>query len=198
MKYCKVLIFVVLVGLVSVGAYFFVNGNKKQSSVQQSSFPQNELDTQVQIPGTSVSVSYPKQGFYGLGARVSKIEKEVVISPTAAYDAAIGSEYVMLDASYESLKDGETLESFVKSLSMNSESIDGQYSKMGVYEVINDQEFFLFKVTEDATMWNAYAINEGNIYHFVLSYRKTDGKESLAAYEHNNFLFKEIISHISF
>lgn len=201
---------VLMLGLVVYTSFAGKTSNPSYNTDRQTAdnppvLPANVFDAKISVPGTSVVLAYPKDGFYGLGAEIvtlktdpGQVSNGVTISSTASYTAEKGAEFVTLTTRAGSLQTGEALETFVKSF-VEGASLDAQYAKLdGKYEVIKGRQFFVFKVTEDATIWQAYVADANNLLTISLAYKLTEAPESRMAYKHNDQLFKEILSHIEF
>jgi hypothetical protein len=166
---------------------------KPQTKVTQ--LPGNTFDANASVPGTNVTFSYPSKGFYGLGADVVSSTQTAVVQSTAAYDVEKGSEFVTLTVSAGSTV-ASSLEDMVNVIDANS--IDGQYAKLnGEYRTIGGDRFFLWRVMEDVTVWNAWMLAGKDRISARLAYKATEGAESQAAYQHNDQLFLEILERIS-
>jgi hypothetical protein len=175
-----------------------------------ANLPENVFDAEVAIPGTSVSLSYPARGFYGLGVAKRTFTngdngsspEGVRLGVTVPYDPEKGSEFVTVDAMVvRSLSSGETIEDYVDALlsSLDKNSNDYQYMKaFGQYRNINSHDFFTYKVTESVWYLSASTIVNGKVINISLAYTPTDGAESKAAYENNDQLFLQILSHLKF
>jgi hypothetical protein len=177
---------------------------------KQVTIPDNVFDAKVQIPGSSAWLSYPEKGFYGLGAALSTTKTAdasgtpstyLTISTKAPYDLNKGSEYITLTASGIRRPAGETLQKYMSSFDMRSYGAAGIAS--GSYQAINGHEFFVYKSAESVTTWDAYTMVNGlaigvSINCMSSGYIPADALESKLAFEHNDQLFLEILSHIEF
>jgi hypothetical protein len=172
-----------------------------QETVQ---LPENKFDTMVNIPGTKLVLAYPAKGFYQLGARVnthqpsdSNLGDVLNISPEQPYNAARGSEFVILAVSVRNPGAAEkTLKDVIAGLDPNT--IETSYAKEnGNYRTINGQEFFMYKVTEDSTLQKAMILKNNQIITISLTYKLIEGAQSETAYRNNDKLFLEILEHIS-
>lgn len=160
---------------------------------------ENIFDSTTTVPRTRLVFSYPAKGFYGLGADVvtNDAEQSVVVQTTAPYITEKGSEFVVLTITAEELPiNQKSLKDVINAIDPNS--YIGQYAKMnGGYQTINGREFFLSKVTEDATTWRAWTLTGKDIVTVMLAYKGTEGAESQVAYQNNDQLFLQILEHIS-
>jgi hypothetical protein len=200
-KYLKITLAIalfILLAFISTPFYILVtNKNKVVVYKNRITLPETIFDSQVAVPGTSVYISYPMNGFYGLGASVrTSTLQGVVISTQTQYNANAGAEYVVLSGRVvRAVKSGETLKKFIES--SDPPETDRDYSKTGKYELVNGQEYFVYKVTEDVTAWFAYTISNGKFIVITLAYKPTEAPESRDAYKNNDLIFEEIISRIS-
>lgn len=167
--------------------------------------PETIFDSTATLPETRLSFSYPSKGFYGIGAdvRTSQAEESVsgyhtgvTVQSTAPYIYERGSEFVTLWLVARNRRSEEkTLEDAVSAIDPNS--ISGQYAKLnGQYRTINDQKFFVLKVTEDATSWGALTLLDDDAIWITLAYKGAESAESRAAYEYNDQLFLDILSRV--
>lgn len=201
MKKSNIIVLIsILIVCIVVGVIFVEKNNKRTSSSQEITLPVSNLDSAAEIPSTNMLLPYPSQGFYGLGAQLSTgAEQGLAVSTKVPYDVNKGSEYVVLSASVVRLaKNGETLKDVVESFA-SLDSIERDYIKTnGKYETINGHEYFIYKVTEDVTVWSGVVVSNGNVVAITLAYKYTEAPESMAAYKNNDMLFREILSKISF
>ena len=199
-------IIILSIGAVAGGLTIFKN-QTNSSLLSPAVLPGNVFDTTYPIPGTSASFSYPKKGFYGLGAVVDSypaedpgdsVTKSVMVRTTAPYDSERGSEFVTLTIGVnQHFSKDTTFQQFVDSF--DPQGIEAQYATInGTYKTINNHEFFVDQVMEDVTVWNAYTLLDGNLVSIIFAYKLGDGAESQAAYLYNDQLFLQILSHITF
>lgn len=119
-----------------------------------------------------------------------------MVSPTSTYDYKKGSEFVVLRADFvRPLNTGEDLDQFLAS--SDPQSADAKYMKTGNKEMINGNDFFLYKITEEVTIWNAYMASNGNLIKISLAYKSSDDPESAMAYKNNDQIFRDVLSHVS-
>ena len=160
-------------------------------------FPVDTFDASQPIPGSRVEISYPSRGFYRLGSAVtSGADGHARILTALPYDERYGSEYVTLDASARPLSKGESIKTVLSGF--DPKSIDGQYSRTGSYRTIHGHQFFIYKMTEDVTVWNAYTISNGSLINISLAYKEKESEESKAAAIKNNQLFLDILDAMKF
>lgn len=205
------IIIVVLAVVITAGVFVVLRKDKNPSIIPSQNgavqLPENTFDTTTTIPGTRLVFSYPAKGFYGIGAdvitsqadeSVSRYHTLITVQSTAPYEIEKGSEFVALSfVVREQRAEERTLKDIVNAL--DPDSVDGQYAKFnGVYRTFNGQEFFVIKVSEDATFWGAMTLLDDDVIWIRLAYKGTEGLESQAAYPNNDRLFLQILEHISF
>jgi hypothetical protein len=158
--------------------------------------PETVFDATETVPGTQVRFFYPSNGFYGLGAKLTKEASGIIVETTQEYVPEKGSEFVVLSLSSKKLKAGEsTLEDVVGAIDENS--VDGQYAKLnGEYRTINGRRYFIYKATEDVTVWSAMTIEGNDVIGVSFAYKGSEGEEGQAAYQNNDELFIDILSRI--
>ncbi|MFH1036485.1 MAG: hypothetical protein ABIG29_00935 [Candidatus Nealsonbacteria bacterium] len=170
--------------------------------------PENNFDAAYQIPGTNIFFRYPSDGFYGLGINIaSSTEVRGLISgmhaePVSEFERDAQSAYVVLNINLiENEKAFTNINNFAEDFKKDSDVsfYDREYAKEnGRIAEINDKEYFIYKVTEDATAWSAYTINKNGIVWVMLAYTNSLTPYSDSAYKNNDGLFLEILENISF
>jgi len=163
--------------------------------------PENNFDAIYQIPGTNIFFKYPSAGFYGLGIDITE-SSGIHTEPIAEFERNAQSAYVILDIDLiENEKNFANIDSFAEDFKKYSEIgfYDHEYAREnGRFIDIDDQKYFIYKVTEDATAWSAYVIDKDGIVHVRLAYTGGQTPYSEAVYENNDKLFLEILKNIHF
>jgi hypothetical protein len=217
----KILIFIgVLVFLMIIGSFAHKNSDgvtntpaNSQDSVQTDTtivkqtaqLPENNFDTNVAIPGTKLTLSYPAKGFYEKGAVVKTFTPRdpaqygnvLTIQTEKKFDKEIAAQFPTLIVSLEDAAANDTLKSIMAGL--DSTSIEADAIKAnGHYQTINGHEFFLFKVDYDLMFWKGITMVNNQIISLTLMYNPEGGAQSKAAVEHNDAVFLEILQHITY
>lgn len=195
------LVLAAVVVIVAASAVLMTRKDRPTSSTPQDTFtglPSNTFDGSATIPATKVSFAYPTKGFYGLGAKLSKENGNAHLETTSPYVLEKGSEFVTLHIAVTENTKKDTLESLVTRLKSESVGrIEESYLNNGSLKTIGDRDFYVYKTTEDVTVWSAFTVTQDAIINATLSYKATDGAESQAAYANNDKLFIEILERVS-
>jgi len=166
------------------------------------SLPETVFDEAHPLGDSGITVKYPSNGFYGLGANVSEKSAElnlvggVHVETAAPFEASRTAEFVTMDVSL-SKTDAGSLEEIVEAIP--PQSYDGQYAALnGTYVSVNGYRYFVYRVTEDVTVQIAFGLDGEHRIGVSLAYKRGDDPESLAAYQHNDELFMELLSNITY
>lgn len=167
--------------------------------------PENKFDATMQLPNSNISFSYPKDGFYGLGIKTTKISSEgntfgIHTESTAKFDPDKQSEYTTLDIkSFKKESKVQTLDDLISNSNIVYPS-DHEYALKGKKVLIGNQEFFIYKGLNGITWWRGLAIIKNNVVDTTLNYWPTQNEspESIAAEQNNDKLFLEILENIKF
>lgn len=192
-----VLLAIILAGFL----YFIIKSNKEVE------LPKINFDAESQLPNTNIKFNYPKEGFYKLGINLTDLAtSETLISgihiePTAEFDRNAQSAYVVAEIKLlkneKSFKNTGELESFYKTDSSLPE-VEREYAKENGYVLdIKDNKYFIYKVTEDATVWHASTITEEGIIEVSLAYTNSFTPNSETIYKNNDGLFLEILENVT-
>lgn len=164
--------------------------------------PKTIFDATATIPNTNISFKYPSNGFYNLGIDITKNEKiknrkligGIHIESTLEFDINKRGDYVIVEISLlENEKKLVGINDFIKDYKQDSNVTifeKGYAEENGRFINIDGTEYFIFKVTEDAIRWYAFALNDDNdIVYTTLTY--TGG-----GVDYNDELFLEILKNI--
>lgn len=178
-KILTILLIILVASLVGAGfgvyyKYFKeTNQNNNQNSENEKiNFPETVFDTSVEIPGTGISFKYPSKGFYGLGANVSNLEDEYHIynMHILPYDSCYGDVgCVTFDIFLnENDKNAQNINEFIDSyIAEPTKFIDKEYMRSGYNKSVNNKDYFIFSIAEDApgvqakTLYSDYVITVG-------------------------------------
>lgn len=170
--------------------------------------PENNFDTTYQIPNTNIIFKYPSAGFYGLGIDIaSSTEVRGLISgihteSISEFERNAQSAYAVLNINLiENEKNFKNINDFAEDFKKDPgvSFYDQEYAKEnGRLININDKEYFIYKLTEDATAWSAFTVNKDGIVWVMLAYTSSFTPYSVAVYKNNDGLFLEILENISF
>jgi len=164
----------------------------------------NKFIENVTVAGTRVHLTFPKNGFYGHGIHVMNQVPEgpqgvlgaFHLETTDAYDAERGSEFVIMDVRVLARgPEDNSIEDIVKKVTNGT--MEEEYAKTGKTITINQRDYFIYKMAEDATIWKAVHLDQ-EIVIVSLAYTSTDAAQSRLAYQNNDELFKKILEGISF
>jgi hypothetical protein len=107
-----------------------------------------------------------------------------------------GSEFVVLDASISPTASGEASVKEVATR-LAKGTIEESYAKQGTLESVNGHTYFVYKTTEDVTVWKAVMLDHGHAVIVTLAYKPSEGEASKRAYIENDALFKKILAGIT-
>ncbi|MBI5071959.1 hypothetical protein HZB93_03685 [Candidatus Falkowbacteria bacterium] len=203
MKSKSIYIITIVLAIILAGfLYFIIKSNNKEIEL-----PKINFDAEAQLPNANINFKYPKEGFYKLGINLTDLAtSETLISgihiePTAEFDRNAQSAYVVeeikLLKNEKNFKNMEELESFYKTDFSLSE-FEREYAKENGHILdINDNKYFIYKVTEDATVWHALTIAEEGVIEVSLAYTNGFTPYSENIYKNNDGLFLEILENIN-
>lgn len=160
------------------------------------------FDYSIILPGSHVQVVYPKEGFYGHGTNIQIMTSSTFpsfissfqLNSTEDYDVTKGNEFVTMMITVSKNTNHTTM----SDLEVGSQKLDGRYEVSGSVIGAKGQPFVIHKEAEDVTLWSAEAIDGDEIVTVTLAYKGGQGPESDLAYQENDELFREILSHVSF
>jgi hypothetical protein len=164
------------------------------------SLPDNVFDASIKVTETPMTFYYPSKGFYGLGASL-ETSRGLRIDPTAPHNPQKNSEYIIITAGGDYFPN-RTLKDFVGDL--KNEPFVTQRFRSSIYETINGREFYVYRLESDANViLDAVTVVNNRTAGVSMSYASTENTpdgaiESKLAYEHNDELFQEILSHLKF
>ncbi len=202
----------VAVVVLALGGLFVLNKRAPNESEPIQNTPTNGNDT-IDLPETvfdesyplgdsGITVKYPSKGFYGHGAKVVEkpVEGDLIggvhVETVAPFETSRTAEFVTMDVGV-SKTDVKSLEEIVEAIP--PESYDGQYAASnGTYVSVNGHRYFVYRVTEDVTAQHAFGLDGDRLVGVLLAYKRGDDPESLAAYQHNDELFMELLKSISY
>lgn len=170
--------------------------------------PKTNFDTNIRLQNSNISFKYPSEGFYNLGIKITDIEPDsalisgIHIEPIAEFDKNFQSAYVtaeiMLLKNDKNFKNIDELALFYKT-DESATTFDRDYAnENGKILDINENKYFIYKVTEDVTLWRALTITREGIIEVSLAYKNGFTPYSEAAYKNNEKLFLEILGNVSF
>ncbi|MFA5413621.1 MAG: hypothetical protein WC348_03720 [Patescibacteria group bacterium] len=203
MKPKNIYITTVILAIILVGfLYFIIKNNNKEAEL-----PKTNFDAESQLPNTNINFKYPSEGFYNLGINLTKIEPAADIisgihtEPTAEFDNNAQSAYVISEIKLlKNEKNFEDIEKFVSSYKedFGLSTFDREYAKEnGQIIDISGNKYFVYKVTEDATVWRALTITAEGIIEVSLAYTNSFTPHSENIYKNNDGLFLEILENIN-
>jgi hypothetical protein len=179
------------------------NNNSVIAYPNPTVLPRNIFDVTKSIPGTSVSVAYPKDGYYGLGVDAvltdghqavqadlhSNPLGRLTISPTKPNSDTIFSVGI-----YGAEK-GETLKSVVSSI------VPPKLQEVGSYITIGGHEYFVYQAisgTNDGA-WVGISVGQKEIVDASWSYGLEDGSvAAVTQFRNDDQLFLRILSNVNF
>jgi hypothetical protein len=183
--------------------YFIIKSNDKEIEL-----PKTNFDTEAQLQNTNIKFKYPKEGFYKLGINMTDMATSetliagVHIESTAEFDRNAQSAYVVAEIKLlKNDKKFEDIEKFASSYKEDSNLsvFDREYAKENGHVVdINGNKYFIYKVTEDATVWHALTITAEGVIEISLAYTNSFIPYSETIYRNNDELFLEILENINF
>lgn len=242
----SLIIIAILIILISISKIYKIISQRTAGVISQSKseiIPENIFDTKVKIPGTSVFISYPKNGFYGLGIkevtetsgdsfnglgfdikkvmetsgnRANEFPKKIVVSKADYDPKKISAGVTLMARGLHHLSKDETFRTFMDShfiqvkkaqelmMKQPHNQDSPRYPSSGRYITINGREFSISKWEDGLTYWEAFTEVNGNIIYVTIGYTfmPTDDPilraQSTAAYENNDKLFLQILSHLQF
>jgi hypothetical protein len=204
-------------GAVAPGSIVSLTGSTTTPEVIEPITPSdNVFDATETIPGTSVSVAYPKNGFWGLGAVVD----ERFSSPPGVPEAGEGSygsltinpdgsateksSLLTLQVGASSRTTTKTLQEAVGSYS----SVDGvdlnDARNLGTYVTINGHDFVVFKdpsgymLPGPGSGWHALSFGRNEIVDVNFLFAADDTLLSQRNFRDDDQLFFQILSHLKF
>lgn len=205
-----VFIVVVLGAIIGFNLYSNYFKNKPEPIVNNESndivLPETIFDVEEGISNTNIAFGYPSKGFYGVGIEISEIP-EILISDnflggfvlrpiqdvSQQYRGQDMTVYISITNNLKEL----TLSDMVENIP--AESINGIYAKSnGKVIKIGNQEFFVYRISEDVTDWIAFTIFEDKILSTHIAYKRSHTPESDAVNESNEKLFIEFLENIKF
>jgi len=203
MKYKSIYITIAILTIILAGVLVIIYKNNNN----EAELPKINFDTEIQLPNTNINFKYPKEGFYNLGINITNEETNgnliagAHIESTAKFDSNAQSAYVVAEIKLlKNEKNFEDMEKFSSSYKEdpNLSIFDREYAKENGHVVdISGNKYFLYKVTEDATVWRALTIAEEGILEVNLAYTNSFTPYSEAIYKNNDGLFLEILENIS-
>jgi hypothetical protein len=203
MKYKSIYIIIVILAVILTGVLVIIYKNNNN----EDELPKINFDTEAQLPDTNINFKYPKEGFYNLGINITNEETNgnliagVHIESTAKFDSNAQSAYVVAEIKLlKNEKNFEDIEKFAAAYKEDPDlsMFDREYAKEnGQIADINNKKYFIYKVTEDATVWRALTIAEEGIVEVSLAYTNSFTSYSEAVYKNNDGLFLEILENIS-
>jgi hypothetical protein len=173
---------------------------------EEAQLPLNVFDTELSIKDTSIKFSYPKAGFFGLGAVIDHEEPwhspvgtdpippvNMVEVDTAASHYSRGVPLISLTVSGQALDSKKNLRDIIAG------STDGE-KREGVYAVINSHEFHIYRLPYAGTMasWSAVSVGKKEAVNVLLTTIPGDNSVSYTTYENSDLLFFQILSHLKF
>ena len=203
MKYKSIYIITVILTIILVGVLIIIYKNNNK----ETELPKTNFDAEAQLPNTNINFKYPKEGFYSLGINLTNIESTdniisgVHIEPTAKFVSNAQSAYVISEIKLlkneRSFKDINELASFYKTAD-GLTTFERDYANENGYILdIKDNKYFIYKATEDATVWHAFTITEEGIIEVSLAYTNSFTPHSETIYKNNDGFFLEILENIS-
>jgi len=181
-----------------------------QNNSQKINLPKNDFDAEMNVANTGIAFKYPSKGFYGLGIKITNklpdLNNNVVagahIETVAEFDRDKQSGYVVAEINLikntGNFSDIEKFSSFFKTDS-TTPGYGAEYAKEnGHFVEFDNKRYFIFKTTEDATVWTAFAISKNGIVTVSLAYTNSLTPYSDALYKNNDELFLEILKNITF
>jgi len=198
----------------AVGAYV-LHTQPKTSRV--SDFPINEtyfdslkepaptttFNTIVAIPHTTIRIAYPKDGFYGGGARIENPTRAtasnrelltgISIAPASSTqtDREMGIRPVLSVQADKTFGDTESLEEVGKSL---ADYLDASTLRNGFYKTVRGRLWLFIPQSPDT--WSAFTVYEHMVIHVTLT--SVDARDIQAATERNGKLFLAFLEHLRF
>ncbi|MFA5854179.1 MAG: hypothetical protein WC866_03765 [Patescibacteria group bacterium] len=176
------------------------------NSFEVANLPNNSFDATESIPETSVKVSYPKNGFYGLG--VKTVQEGATPNEAIPFlgGVAILPNVSSLEDRPFSLSVGaykksgaDTLEGSIVKGEVSGVKI-GKQEMNGTYLTVNNHRYFVYKVLGSPTQTAWHAVSFGKKEVIIVSFEFVPGSDSdsYTAFRNNDQLFFQILSHISF
>jgi len=173
---------------------------------EEAQLPLNVFDTETSIKNTTIKFSYPKVGFFGLGAKINREEPwhspvgtdpvppvNMVVVDSAEPHNDWGVPLISLTVSGQALDSKKNLRDVIAG------STDGD-KREGVYAVINGHEFHINRLPYagvEAT-WSAVSVGKKEIVGVMLNAIPGNDSTSYTAYENSHLLFLQILSHLKF
>jgi hypothetical protein len=168
-----------------------------------TSLPQNIFDATKSIPGTSVSVAYPKDGFYGVGANPVLTDGHIAVQgdilPNTLGRLSISPTKPNSDTFFSvgifGAEKGETLKSVVSNI------VPPKLQEVGSYITIAGHEYFVYQAisgTNDGG-WVGISVGQKEVIDASWSYYLEDGSAAaVTQFRNNDQLFLQILSHVNF
>ncbi|MFH2136762.1 MAG: hypothetical protein ABII19_04020 [Patescibacteria group bacterium] len=204
MKHKNIYIITIILAIILAG--FLIYKNLLTQNTDGIEIPKINFDTEAQLSNTNINFKYPKEGFYKLGIKITNIAigetllAGIHIEPTAEFDSNAQSAYVVGGIKLlKNEKKFEDIEKFASAYKEDSRlsTFDREYAKENGHILdIKDNKYFIYKVTEDATVWHAFTIAEEGIVEVSLAYTNSFTPYSEAIYKNNDGLFLEILEKI--
>lgn len=203
MKYKSIYIITVILAIILAGSLIIIYKNNNK----ETELPKTNFDAEAQLPNTNINFKYPKEGFYKLGINITDIATSetliagVHIESTAEFDRNAQSAYVVEEIKL--LKNGKKFEDMEKFSSAYKEDptpsmFDREYAKENGHIIdIRGDKYFIYKVSENATVWHAFTIVEEGIVEVSLAYTNSFSPYSETIYKNNDELFLEILENIN-
>ncbi|MDP3996856.1 MAG: hypothetical protein Q8P86_04175 [bacterium] len=195
----SIIIFIIII---TVGFLVYIK------SIGYIKLPENNFDALYQIPDTNIIFKYPSAGFYGLGIDITNstgvkgLISGIHTEPVLEFKRDAQSAYVVLNINLiENEKDFTNIDDFAEDFKKDPgvSFYDQEYAKEnGRLAEINGKEYFIYKLTEDATAWSAFAINKNGIVWVMLAYTNSFTPYSDSIYKNNDELFLNILENINF
>jgi hypothetical protein len=166
--------------------------------------PQNVFDTVQTVMGTTVSVSYPKNGFYGFGTKISfppittisdfHSNPLGIIMIQAGENASKTSAPADLSVGVYGVEKGESLKGLVNN------KLSNEAKNNGTFVTVNGHEYFVYKNFFGPIngSWVAVSVGTKELVNVSFSFDNASDAFSSTAFRNDDQLFLQILSHINF
>ena len=166
--------------------------------------PGTNFDGRVTIPNTTVGVSYPTNGFYGLGVKFLPYNMQNnlydvvggmgIVAPSPI-DQRKASEYIDITLDIRRINPNGDLYSLIRQL---SDSSWAEYRPNGLVKTIGDNIFYIVKTTsEQSVIFDAYTARKNQYFHIAFQYSEAYGSVNSAAANNNETLFYDYLKNIN-
>lgn len=167
------------------------------------SLPENVFDEKINIENTSVSIFYPKHGFYGLGSEVfaapamneDEFHNNFLGRVTILPNQESSQTYMPVELSIGvfGINESETLKQFIN-------TIPGITQKNGVFITINSHEFFVYHTMFGPISdgWRAISFDQKEIVDISLNFSHNYDAFSYSVFREGGQLFLQILSNLKF